>query len=110
MAFMEKQITHNQTWIEVETTHGTEWIDAYDLGLHLRDSQTLTHSLTDKERESIVSRLSDYCEGAIQEWKTIRGCGARLSAPGYMDCTEWAVFDTPEEAEAYLKEMYDEEE
>jgi hypothetical protein len=27
-----------------------------------------------------------------------------------MDCTEWAVFDTTQEAEDYLDEMYPEEE
>jgi hypothetical protein len=106
--FMQRQITHKQAWIEVETTHGTEIIDG--VGLNIRDSQTETHPLSDKERESIISQLSDYCEGTIQEWKTIRGHGARLSAPGYMDCTEWTVFDNPEEAEAYLDENYPEDE
>ena len=107
---MQKQITHKQAWIEVETTHGTEFLDAVSLGLNIRDSQTETHCLTAKERESIISKLSDYCEGTIQEWTTIRGHEARLSAPGYMDCTDWAVFDTPEQAEAYLEEMYGDEE
>ena len=36
------------------------------------------------------------------------GYGARLSASGYLDCTDWAVFDTREEAEAYLVETYPE--
>jgi len=110
MSFMQKQVTHKQPWIEVETSHGTEWIDAVSLGLNVRDSETKTHPLTDKERESIVSQLSDYCEGTIQEWKTVRGYGARLSAPGYLDCTEWTVFDTPEEAQAYLDETFPDEE
>ena len=34
------------------------------------------------------------------------GWGARLSAPGYLDATEWAVFDTKQEAAQYLLEMY----
>jgi len=110
MGFMQKQITQKQAWIEVETTHGTEWIDAVSLGLNVRDSQTATHKLTDKEKESVISKLSAYCEGTIQEWKTIRGYGARLSAPGYLDCTEWSVFDTLEQAEAYLEEMYGDDE
>ena len=110
MSFMEKQVTGKQAWIKVETTCGTEFIDAVSCGLNLRDSQTETHPLTDKEREEAISELSDYCEGTVQEWETVRGYGARLSAPGYMDCTEWTVFDTPEEAENYLKEMYEEEE
>jgi len=40
----------------------------------------------------------------------IEGYGARLSAPGYLDCTEWAVFDTVAQAEQYLEEMYGDEE
>ena len=31
--------------------------------------------------------------------------GARLSAPGYLDCTEWEVFDTEQEACSYLADM-----
>ena len=34
------------------------------------------------------------------------GYGARLSAPGYMDCTDWTVFDTEQEAIDYLAETY----
>lgn len=33
-----------------------------------------------------------------------------MSAPGYMDCTEWAVFDTVAEANEYLNEMYGDDE
>ena len=51
-----------------------------------------------------------YVEGTIQSWENIQGYGARLSAPGYLDCTEWAVFDTVEEALSYLAEMYEENE
>ena len=32
--------------------------------------------------------------------------GARLSAPGYIDSTEWACLDTEEEAYAYLLDAY----
>jgi hypothetical protein len=33
-----------------------------------------------------------------------------LSAPGYLDCTDWQIFDTAEEAEQYLEEFYPEDE
>ena len=39
--------------------------------------------------------------------RIINGYGARLSAPGYLDCTEWTVFDTEKEAREFLKETYD---
>src|SRR6267142_6162114 len=110
MAFMQKQVTGKQAWIRVETSCGTEFVDAVSLGLNLRDSQPKTHSLCPKELEQAIASLSDYCEGTIQEWETIRGYGARLSAPGYLDCTEWTVFDTQEEAQTYLDENFPEEE
>jgi hypothetical protein len=35
------------------------------------------------------------------------GYFARLSAPGYLDCTDWSgPFDTAEAAEAYIQSMY----
>jgi hypothetical protein len=54
-------------------------------------------------------QIRPYVEGTIQSWENIKGYGARLSAPGYLDCTEWAVFDTEEEAEKYLTDMYPED-
>jgi hypothetical protein len=36
---------------------------------------------------------------------TRRGYGVRESAPGYLDCTEWEVFDTLAEAEARAAEI-----
>lgn len=49
-------------------------------------------------------------EGEVWEVETIHGFGARLSAPGYMDCTDWSVFDTYEEAARYLIENYSDDE
>jgi hypothetical protein len=103
MAHLQKQITVKQAWVEVETDNGTEYLDAATLGLMVRDSQNNTHPLTDKQREQIISKMSQYVQGTIQEWKTIRGYGARMSAPGYLDCTDWTVFETAEEAEEFLK-------
>jgi len=59
--------------------------------------------------------LADYVEGTVDrddEGQIIaeRRTGvwiARLSAPGYMDCTEWSVHDSLRAAEGYLVELYD---
>lgn len=110
MSHMQQQITSNQAWIKVDTSNGIVYLDASLLGLNVRDSQPKTHPLTAKERETSISRMSQYCEGTIEEWETIRGYGARLSAPGYMDCTEWTVFDTAEEAQQYLNDEYPDDE
>ena len=58
-------------------------------------------------------RVLDYaeCSDAKDIWtiEIREGFGARLSASGYMDCTEWTVFDSEKEAKEYLVEMYDSE-
>lgn len=108
--FMQHQVTRKQAWVKVETTQGTEFLPVADLGLWVRDSEADVQPLTDQERETYKKQIWQYTEGEPQEWETVQGYGARLSAPGYLDCTEWTVFETPEEAEAYLAEMYDDEE
>lgn len=46
-----------------------------------------------------------------EDVETVFGWFARLSAPGYMDCTEWSgPFDTEEEAIAECKDMYGDDE
>jgi hypothetical protein len=90
MGFMQKQITVKQSWWQVETSHGTEIVPTDLVSSEPADS----------------SAFEDYCEGEVKSWELIQGFGARLSAPGYMDCTVWAVFDTEAEANDYLDEMY----
>jgi hypothetical protein len=90
MAFMERE-TLLTDWFEVDTTMGTCWVP------------------TDVAHEDA---LDDFVEGEIHEVTRRDQCwGARLSAPGYMDCTDWCGgFATEEEAEAYLVEMYGDDE
>jgi hypothetical protein len=108
--FMQRQITGLQNWLRVETTHGTEFVSIADTSLFVRDSETLTHPMTDPERSETATKIRQYTDGEPQSWENVKGYGARLSAPGYLDCTEWAVFDTKEEAETYLYEMYPDDE
>jgi hypothetical protein len=53
-----------------------------------------------------LESVRDYCEGEPLEITRKSGYLARLSAPGYMDCTEWSAFDTADEAASYLVETY----
>jgi hypothetical protein len=94
MGFMQKQITVKQSWWRVETSQGTEIVP--------------TDLVSQEPADSCA--FEDYCEGQVQSWELIEGFGARMSAPGYMDCTEWSVFDTAEEAEKYLEEAYGDDE
>jgi hypothetical protein len=90
MAFTKKQVTAKKSWWRVETSVGTEFLSVDLIG----------------KEPAVSGALEDYCEGKVQTWELIKGFGARLSAPGYMDCTEWAVFETEEEAEQYLEDNY----
>lgn len=85
MGFMQKQIVY-QSWYLVETTNGTECMPS---------------DLCDSDLESVA----DYCEGTPQSVEEVTGFGARLSAPGYMDCTEWTIFGTLACAEEYLESL-----
>jgi hypothetical protein len=76
----------------------------------VRDSQTVTHPMSDEDRDATIEKIRPYVEGKPQSWENIKGYGARLSAPGYLDCTEWTVFDTEDEAREYLEEMYPDDE
>ena len=90
MNFMEPEITENISWWEIETTDGTyfvEWIDCPD-----------PHGLKDF--------IPSFCNS--WEYKQIKGYGARFNASGYLDCTDWQVFDTLKEAEKYIQEQLEE--
>lgn len=43
------------------------------------------------------------------ESEVIEGYGARFSAAGYLDCTDWSVFGTVKEAARYLLTLIDDD-
>jgi hypothetical protein len=65
--------------------------------------------MSEQERADTVKKIQPYTEGTPLSWENVKGFGARLSAPGYLDCTEWTVFDTEDEAREYLAENYPDE-
>ena len=90
--FMQHQVTGKQTWLRVETTIGTEFLPADIVGF-VRNSDCLSQPLTPDEHWKYVTKIQEYTEGEPQEWENIKGYGARLSAPGYLDATDWTVFE-----------------
>lgn len=107
--FMQKQVTRKMNWIQVESKCGTDWIPG-DIGLFVRNSDCPSQPLTEEEFARYKKEIWQYTEGEPESWENITGFGARLSAPGYLDCTEWTVFDTEDEAREYLEENYPEDE
>lgn len=81
---MEKQVTELAKWLQIESSDGTFYMPA--------------------EMASICE--SDFGIADIYEVGEVEGYGARLSMPGYLDCTDWTVHPTPQEAKEYLEETY----
>ena len=65
----------------------------------------LTHNGEDTVHPADAFNLSDMVEGDTLELKV--GYGVRLSAPGYLDCTDWHIAASEKEAEDYLIENHD---
>jgi hypothetical protein len=55
--------------------------------------------------ESWYVPTDDYTPNLGTSIETHKGFGVRESAPGYLDCTEWEVFDTLKEAKARMAEL-----
>jgi hypothetical protein len=88
-------------YFEVETEQGVWFIPARYIGYS-------------QGKMAFPSQLRDFVEGALDipncgYWTPKHGWLCRLSAPGYMDCTEWWAFDSEEEAAQYLIDMYGDE-
>ena len=114
--FMKPQIEFGE-WLEVDGVCGIEAIPAYLIGglsWMKPDFDYDTDCMEeDSNLRSTIDALEDFIESNIDDVTSIQlveGYGARLSAPGYMDCTAWTVFKTRDEAEEFLREEYDVEE
>lgn len=98
MSFMQPQIYLTYYFV-VNTSMGTE-IVPYDV--------------IGRTMNVHVDALLDYLEGTPDDpdglCEVSTGYIARLSAPGYLDCTDWSVFDTEDEAREYLRDTYGDDE
>jgi hypothetical protein len=106
--------TRLTTWVEVDAYSGTTFIPA---DVFSADEGKAIHDFIDGESDELTEEVRDaldaYVEGGGESVRSVSvrgGWGARLSAPGYLDCTEWSVFDTEEEARESVAEMYGEDE
>ncbi len=133
MAFMEPQVSGPEFWVGVDAG-GMTWFPMSDtvgslelgMGLEFPEDGTEvsedwiicqlepTYPNTARIRgERLWARLCaavrDYHEpGEVDSVAVLWGWGTRLSAPGYMDCTDWDVHHSEEEAAAALAELEEE--
>ena len=110
--FLQPEITEKQSGWQVETRDaGTCYLpgdvvsvpDWLVIGKPI-DADAGTKTETDLFA-NLVRELGDYVEGRrIESIEVCRGYFARLSASGYLDCTDWCCYSTMREARAALKE------
>ena len=107
MSFMQRQITNQQKWVELDGDNGITVLPWDVLTYHEQQIADSVDGDSDAESIDLTTHFADYYDGSRINSVTVReGYGARLYAPGYMDCTDWAVFDTASEAEEYLVDMH----
>jgi hypothetical protein len=111
MSHMEHEITDKELWYVVDGPYRTEYIPADLLGHVTKDLHIAKPEDSESWQLSAWEELQEYCDNT-NYWTIdlVEGYGARCSAPGYLDATEWSVFPTAEEAQEYLDEYYPEEE
>jgi len=99
-------------FVVCETTHGKEMFPADLVGVDEPFEAVLlgTDEPTDPVTPELAGAIDPLVSGILIEVECVRGWFARLSAPGYLDCTEWCgPFSSEQEASAYLKRMYEDD-
>ena len=116
MSFMQPEIVHG-LWLRVGTMSGTWWVPE-DLVGPVFLKQGVTYEVErdnlepDSKLRALVNDLEDYVEAdrtEIYELTLVEGWGGRMSAPGFLDRTEWVVLPEREDVEAVLEDMYGED-
>jgi len=100
-SFMQAQVFKGDVLV-VETDDGTSYIpgdDAKKLMIETRNSSP-------EEVNLAVEEFLGLDEGSVSDVSIAKGKWlARSSAPGYMDATDYSMFDSEEEAWSYLIDM-----
>ena len=88
--FMKPEILFGD-WIVVDDRYG-EQVGCYPASMFNADEVNKLHS-SDPLVHDVFTVVEKY--------------GVRLSAPGYLDCTEWTLCATAAEAKEYLVDTFD---
>lgn len=109
MAFMQPQITEKQTWYFFETANGTVWVPAELVGdLEIPEEETTEEVDLANAWDQVKAYLEVFRPEDLHEIGQVEGWGVRLSAPGYMDCTDWEVFEDKGNADIRYSELEEE--
>ena len=110
MAFMQPQIV-KQRWLMIDGPNGTEHIpDEFIREPHLggfSEDKRKAFTECDEYTQFLFAQAEDYRRNEkAYSVEFIEGYGARFSAPGYLDATDWTIFDTEAEAVKHLLDQH----
>lgn len=106
-SFMKPEVVQG-TWLIVDTDLGGEVIpsDVVDMK-EARELQSMMAADPGVPVDLKDFDLGKYVQGSqLYELDIKEGFGARLSAPGYLDSTDWTFFDNEADAMEYLENAY----
>jgi len=105
--FMRPDVINDTFYLIVDEHGETAYIPAEYIDS--KDAEQAMRALEDGDTFDVTgTSIEDFVMGSlITEMEEATGWFARLSAPGYLDATEWSgPFESEDEATEYLDEMY----
>ena len=109
MSFMQQQIEQGFAYV-IETDYWGSFVVPSDVCGVIDGLEAVGDYMDDDEvtNEFIhaCNALHDYVDGKIVSIELAEGYLARMSAPGYTDCTDWSLYETEAEARDALTDMY----
>ena len=96
MAHFEQQIADKQLGWQCETRDGTWYVpgDVHSVPAWIARDAIIDEDSAGAVFTELACQLQDYCGADITEIRVCKGYFARLSAPSYLDCTEWECHAT----------------
>lgn len=94
--FLQPEFSDHQKWVEIDGNQGITFVPYR----HVFDARI--HKVNDPQPE----HAKVFYSGTIDTVSLREGVGTRLSASGYMDCTDWTVYDNLVEAQRGIIETY----
>lgn len=94
MSHLLPVVTEKQKWWKVETVDGDHFLQQSVVGM-------------DTSSEALLEYLPTSDIDSIIDCTEIEGYGIRVSAPGYLDTSEWSVHDTEKEAKIDLAYIFE---
>ena len=111
MSFMMPEVTDKIYWLRVDG-NSIEYIpeDLIDIRrirklLKIEDSEALDLVIEHIIWPAIKDYVSAHNPAEIDSLEVITGYGVRLSAPGYLDCTDWEVYRSLAEVRNRAREL-----